>query len=87
MCEHWITTPRKETYDRLERSLLLHLPQQPDLAVHKLHLNSCGEKRMKLAALIARSWSRNDINAAWNTVARSSLSATEKQLMFNKLWG
>ncbi len=42
---------------------------------------------MKLAALIARSWSRTDINAAWNAVARSSLSAPEKQLMFNELWG
>jgi hypothetical protein len=82
-----MTTPRKETDDRLERSLLLHLPQQPDLAMHKLHLISCGEKRMKFAALIAQSWARTDINAAWNAVARSSLSATEKQLMFNELWG
>jgi hypothetical protein len=42
---------------------------------------------MKLAALIAQSWARQDINAAWNAVARSPLSAAEKQLMLNELWG
>lgn len=82
-----MTTARKETDDRLEKSLLPHLPRQPDLAVHKLHLISCGEKRMKLAALIAQSWARTDINIAWNAVARSNLSATKKQIMFNELWG
>ena len=87
MCEHGMTTPRKETDDRLERSLLLHLPRQPDLAVHKLHLISCSEKRMKLAALIAQSWSRIDINTAWKSVSQSNLCAREKQLMFNELWG
>jgi len=40
-----------------------------------------------LAALIAQSWARQDINAAWNAVARSPLSAAEKQLMLNELWG
>jgi hypothetical protein len=82
-----MTISRKETDNRLERSVLLHLPRQPDLALHVLHLISGGEKRMKLAALIAQSWTRTDINAAWNAVARSSLSATEKQIMFNELWG
>ena len=42
---------------------------------------------MKLATLIAQSWARQDINTAWNAVVRSSLSATEKQLMFNEVWG
>ena len=43
--------------------------------------------RSKLAVLLAQSWARTDINAAWNAVTRSSLSATEKQLMSNELWG
>jgi hypothetical protein len=30
---------------------------------------------------------RQDINGAWNAVARSPLNAAEKQLMFNELWG
>lgn len=42
---------------------------------------------MKLAALIAQSWSRIDINAAWKAVSQSNLCAREKQLMFNELWG
>ena len=42
---------------------------------------------MKMATLIAQNWARQDINTAWNAVARSPLSATEKQLMFNELWG
>ena len=33
MCEHGRTTPKKKTDDRLEISLLLHLPRPPDLAV------------------------------------------------------
>jgi hypothetical protein len=42
---------------------------------------------MKMATLIAQSWARQDINTAWNAVLRSPLSPTEKQLMFNELWG
>jgi hypothetical protein len=42
---------------------------------------------MKMASLIAQSRARQDINTAWNAVARSPLNATEKQLMFNELWG
>lgn len=30
---------------------------------------------------------RQDINGAWNAVARSNLSTVEKQIMFNELWG
>ena len=42
---------------------------------------------MKMAILIARSFARHDITTACNAVARSPLSTTEKQLMFNELWG
>ena len=42
---------------------------------------------MRLAYLIGQCWARQDINAAWNAVARSPLSAAEKQLMLNELWG
>jgi hypothetical protein len=42
---------------------------------------------MKMAALIAQSWARQDITAAWNAISRSPLSSAEKQLMFNELWG
>lgn len=48
---------------------------------------TCHEARRKLAILIAQSWVRQDIKTVWNAVARSSLSAIEKQLMFNELWG
>ena len=34
--------------------------------------------RSKLAALIAQSWPKQDINNAWNAVSRSPLNATEK---------
>jgi hypothetical protein len=37
--------------------------------------------------LIAQSWARTDINAAWKAVSQSKLSITEKQIMFNELWG
>lgn len=87
MGEHLKKKPAEEPDDCLERSLLLYLPLQPDLAVHKLHLISCGAKRMKLAVLIAQIWARADINAAWKAVSQSKLSFTEKQIMFNELWG
>jgi hypothetical protein len=63
------------------------LPHLPELAFSGLSRLTCHETRRKLAVLIAQSWARQDINAAWNAVARSSLSASEKQLMFNELWG
>ncbi len=87
MGEHLNKSPSNGSNDRLERSLLLYLPRQPDLAVQKLHLISCGEKRMKIAVLIAQIWARADINAAWKAVSQSKLSFTEKQIMFNELWG
>ena len=42
---------------------------------------------MKMAILIAQNSARQDITTAWNAVARSPRSTTEKQLMFNELWG
>jgi hypothetical protein len=41
----------------------------------------------KTGTLIAQNWSRTDIATALNAVARSNLSATERQVMFNELWG
>jgi hypothetical protein len=87
MGENPMKTSSNGSDDRLERSLLLYLPRQPDLAVQKLHLVSCGEKRMKIAVLIAQIWARADINAAWKAVSQSKLSIKEKQVMFNELWG
>jgi hypothetical protein len=63
------------------------LPERPHEALARLPQIECTETRMKLANLIAQSWARQDINAAWNAVARSPLNATEKQIMFNELWG
>ena len=40
-----------------------------------------------MANLIAQCWARQDITTAWSAVSRSPLNATEKQLMFNELWG
>jgi hypothetical protein len=44
-------------------------------------------QKQTLALAIAHSWARQDINAAWSAVAHSSMSASEKQFMFNELWG
>ena len=63
------------------------LPARPHESLDRLPQIECTETRMKLAALIAQSWARQDINAAWNAVARSPLSAAEKQLILNELWG
>lgn len=37
--------------------------------------------------VIMQIWAQQDISAAWNAVARSPLNASEKQIMFNELWG
>ena len=63
------------------------LPTRPHEALAHILQVECIETRMKLANLIAQSWARQDINAAWNAVSRSPLNGTEKQLMFNELWG
>lgn len=64
-----------------------HLPQHPELAFSALSRLTCYETRRKLGTVIMQIWARQDISAAWNAVARSPLNATEKQLLFNELWG
>jgi hypothetical protein len=71
----------------VEQAIYRHLPKDPASALALLPSIPCENKRMKMATLIAQSWARQDINTAWNTVSRSPLSPTEKQLMFNELWG
>ncbi len=70
-----------------EEVIRRHLPHQPEQALGMVSSVHCADTRLKLARLIAQCWARQDINAAWNAVARSSLSPAEKQLMFNELWG
>jgi hypothetical protein len=70
-----------------EQAIYRHLPDNPAAALALLPCLPCENKRMKMATLIAQSWARQDINTAWNAVSRSPLSPSEKQLMFNKLWG
>jgi hypothetical protein len=71
----------------IEQAIYHHLPDDPASALALLPCIPCENKRMKLATLIAQSWARQDINTAWNAVSRSPMSPTEKQLMFNELWG
>ena len=73
--------------ERLCRNLRRHLPHAPARALTLLTTIPCAEQRRSLAALIASVWSRQDINTAWNAVSRSSLNATDKQVMYNELWG
>jgi hypothetical protein len=47
----------------------------------------CPRERRSQASLIADIWSRKNLNMAWNTVSRSNLSASDKQILFNELWG
>lgn len=75
-----------DDHDYAER-IRRFLPHQPAQALQMLPQVCCAQARRKLAALIAQRWSRTDINTAWNAVARSGLNASEKQLMFNELWG
>ena len=71
----------------VEQAICRHLPNDPASALALLPSIPCENKGLKLAILIAQSWARQDITTAWNAVSRSPLSATEKQLMFNELWG
>jgi hypothetical protein len=80
------TSRNQEARDYAER-IRRHIPHHPKGALELLPQLGCAETRLKLASLIAQSWARTDINTAWNAVARSSLSAKKKQLMFNELWG
>lgn len=68
----------------LGRRQFLH---DPVTALELLPHVACSDERHKIAVLIAQSWARKDINTAWNAVARSQLSAADKQAMFNELWG
>jgi hypothetical protein len=79
-------TRNHDAHDYAER-IRRQLPHQPAQALQMLPEVRCDDTRMKLAIQIARSWPHTDINTAWNTVARSPLNATEKQFMFNELWG
>jgi hypothetical protein len=76
-----------QTARKQAQNVTRFLPARPHEALARLPQIECTETRMKLANLIAQCWARQDINAAWNAVARSSLSTAEKQLMFNELWG
>jgi hypothetical protein len=78
---------RREGHERQVKRILDYLPHAPALALSKLPSIACPDTRRTLASLIAQIWARQDINAAWNAVSRSPLNATEKQLMFNELWG
>jgi hypothetical protein len=71
----------------MERCICEHLPNSPEAAFALLPAIKCSTIRNQLASQIARCWARQDITAGWNAVARSPLNATEKQLMFNELWG
>jgi hypothetical protein len=71
----------------VEQAIYRHLPNDPASALALLPCLLCENKRIKMATLIAQSWARQDLNTAWNAVSRSPMSPTEKQLMFNELWG
>lgn len=75
-----------DDHDYAER-IRRHLRGQHTKALQLLPEIRCSTMRSKLAAVIAQSWSKQDINTAWNAVSRSPLNATEKQIMFNELWG
>ena len=76
----------RDAHDYAER-IRRHIPNFPAKALKMVPQVKCNDARRKLAALIAQCWARQDITAVWNAVARSPLSATEKQHMFNELWG
>ena len=81
-----IPQPERQT-DSVTQAIQRHLTDAPAAALALLPHLPCHETRSKLAVQIAQSWPRTDINAAWNAIARTPLNATEKQLMFNELWG
>jgi hypothetical protein len=76
-----------QTARKQAQNVTRFLPTRPHEAFARLPQIECTERRMKLAALIARSWPKQDINTAWNAVSQATLHANEKQLMFNELWG
>lgn len=76
-------TDEKEAQEAIQQSL----SSNPGQAFARLPCISCPHTRSRLGLLIVRSWARQDINAAWSAVARSPLHGTEKQILFNELWG
>jgi hypothetical protein len=76
-----------EHTQKLSRMIQRHLPHAPGRALDLLPQVPCRHTRHRLAGLIASAWSRSDINQAWSAVSASSLPATDKQVLFNELWG
>jgi len=66
-------------------SQLIRLP--PDTALAQLVGIQDLDQRRSMIGLLAASWRHTDINTAWNAVSRSRLNATDKQVMYNELWG
>lgn len=77
----------QEPLEKISGLVRRHLPHAPARALELLPHIRCDHERRSLASSIAHTWSRVDINAAWNTVAGSKLNAADKQLMYNELWG
>lgn len=80
-------SPAAVTSDDAKSDIRKLLPHAPARAFELLPSIHDETERRAVASLVAQSWARQDISAAWNAVARSPLSATEKQIMFNELWG
>lgn len=78
---------RDEGRERRAKRILTKLPYAPAPAISKLRGIACPDTRRKIALLIAHNWARQDINAAWNAIACSPLNASEKQFIFNEVWG
>ncbi len=70
----------------VEEQIRRYLEHEPAKALALLPVTRCEDTRMKLTSLLAHNRARADINTAWHAVARSSLGAKEKQLIFNELW-
>ncbi|MEY4485045.1 MAG: hypothetical protein RL693_2497 [Verrucomicrobiota bacterium] len=72
---------------KLVSRIYQHLPHAPLRALELLMMIPCESERLELASMIANVWARQDVTTAWNAISRSKLSAAEKQIMFNELWG
>jgi hypothetical protein len=70
----------------IETQIRQQLAHDPALAFHLLIHVTCAKARRSLGSMIAQNWSRRDINLAWNTIARSTLAADERQTLLNELW-
>jgi hypothetical protein len=81
------TAPANHDAHKYVERIRRHLRGQHTKALQLLPEIPCSTMRSKLAAHIAQSRPKQDINTAWNAVARSPLNTIEKQIMFNELWG